>query len=108
MLGHGADGQKLRLALESVRADLVEAVHAWRAQGRSDDDLAVVVDGRKPGKPRVSTAPRKQLELTIDDFEPTIAIEFARNLPGQAPALVELPNLVRRIVWIDLTPPYTW
>jgi len=108
MLGHGADGQKLRLALESVREDLIAAVHAWRAQGGSDDDLALIVDGSKPGKPRVSTTTRKQLELTIEDFEPTIAIEFARNLPGQAPAVVDLHNLVRRVVWIDLTPPYTW
>jgi hypothetical protein len=72
------------------------------------DDLALIVDGQKPGKPRVSTTTRKQLELTIEDFDPTIAIEFARNLPGQAPAVVDLHDLVRRVVWIDLTPPYTW
>ena len=108
MLGHGADGQKLRLALESAREDLVAAVHAWRAQGRSDDELALIVDGSKPGKPRVSTMPRRELELTIDAFEPTIAIEFSRNVPGQAPAVVDLHDLVRRVVWIDLTPPYTW
>ncbi len=108
MLGHGADGQKLRLALESARADLVAAVHAWRAQGRSDDELALIVDGSKPGKPRVSTMPRKELELTIDAFEPTIAIEFSRSIPGRAPAVVDLQNLVRRVIWIDLTPPYTW
>jgi len=108
MLGHGADGQKLRLALESAREDLVAAVHAWRAQGRSDDELALIVDGSKPGKPRVSTMLRRELELTIDAFEPTIAIEFSRNVPGQAPAVVDLHDLVRRVVWIDLTPPYTW
>lgn len=108
MLGHGADARKIRLALESVREDLVAAVHAWRAQGGSDDDLALIVDGSKQGKPRVSTATRKQLELTIEDFEPTIAIEFAKSIPGQAPAVVDLHDLVRRVVWIDLTPPYTW
>lgn len=53
-------------------------------------------------------ATRKQLELTIEDFDPTIAIEFGKNLPGQAPAVVDLHDLVRRVVWSDLTPPYTW
>jgi hypothetical protein len=105
---HLSDTQKFRLALESVRADLVAAVHAWRASGRSDEELALVVDGLKPGKPTVSTANRKELELTIPDFEPTIAIEFARNIPGQAPAVVDLHDVVRRVIWIDLTPPYTW
>ncbi len=105
---HGPDAQKLRLALESVREDIVAAVHAWRATGVSDDDLALVVDGKHPGKPTVSTATRKQLERTIPDFDPTIAIEFARNVPGQVPAVVDLHDLVRRVVWIDLTPPYTW
>jgi hypothetical protein len=108
MLGHGADAQKLRLALESVREDVIAAVHAWRTLGGSDDDLALIVDGKKPGRPRVSTTTRRALELTIADFDPTIAIEFSRNLPGQAPAVVELHDLVRRVVWIDLTPPYTW
>jgi hypothetical protein len=108
MLGHGVDAQKLRLALESVRDDLIAAVHAWRAQGGSDDELALMVDGKKPGRPRVWTTTRRALELTLEDFDPTIAIEFSRNLPGQAPAVVELHNLVRRVVWIDLTPPYTW
>jgi len=105
---HGPDQQKLRLALESVREDIVAAVHAWRANGGSDDHLALIVDGRHPGKPRVSTANRKQLELTIPDFDPTIAIGIEKNIPGQAPAVVDLPDLVRRVVWIDLTPPYTW
>jgi hypothetical protein len=105
---HGPDAQKLRLALESVREDIVAAVHAWRAGGGRDEDLALVVEGEHPGKPKVSTTTRKQLELTIPDFDPTIAIEFARNVPGQAPAVVELHDLVRRVVWIDLTPPFTW
>jgi len=108
MLGHGYDAQKFRLALESVREDIVAAVHAWRAEGRSDDDLALLVEGQHPGKPTVSTAKRKQLELTINDFDPTLAIEFAKNIPGRAPAVVDLHDLVRRVVWIDLTPPYTW
>jgi hypothetical protein len=108
MHGHGSDAQKFRLALESVREDIVAAVHAWRANGGSDDDLALMVDGQHPGKPRVSTTTRKQLELTIKDFDPTIAIEFARNVPGQVPAVVDLHDLVRRVIWIDLTPPYTW
>lgn len=107
MLGHGADAQKIRLALETSRKDIVAAVHSWRAQGGTDDELALVVDGRS-GSPRVSTTTRRQLELTIGDFEPTMAIEFARNAPGQAPAIVDLPDLVRRVVWIDLTPPFTW
>jgi hypothetical protein len=105
---HLSDLQQFRLALEGVREELVNAVHAWRAAGRGDEELAIVVDGLKGGKPSVSTASRKDLELTIPDFEPTIAIEFARNLPGQAPAVVNLPGLVRRVLWIDLTPPYTW
>jgi hypothetical protein len=102
------DSQKFRLALESVRDDLVEGVHSWRAMGGRDQDLALFVDGLHPGKPTVSTMNRDILKLTILDFDPTIAIEFAKNLPGQIPAVVDLPNLVRRVVWIDLTPPYTW
>lgn len=105
---HGPDAQKYRLALESVREELVAAVHAWRAGGGKDDELALVVDGQHPGRPRVSTQTRKHLELTIPEFDPTIAIEFAKNIPGQAPAVVDLHDMVRRVVWIDLTPPYTW
>jgi hypothetical protein len=105
---HGPDVQRLRLALESVREDIVAAVHAWRASGRSDDDLALLVDGKHPGKPRVSTATRRELELSVPDFDPTIAIEFVKHIPGQVPALIDLHDLVRRVVWIDLTPPYTW
>jgi hypothetical protein len=108
MHGHGPDDQKFRLTLESVRQDLVDAVHAWRAQGGSDDDLALLIDAQHPGKPHVATSTRKQLELTIPDFDPTIAIEFARNIPGQVPAVVDLHDFVRRVIWIDLTPPYTW
>jgi hypothetical protein len=108
MLGHSSDDQKLRLALESVRDDLVATVHAWRAGGASDDDLVLMVDGRQPGKPAVSAWARRQLELSIEAFDPTIAIELARRIPGQVPAVVDLHELVRRIVWIDLTPPYTW
>jgi hypothetical protein len=108
MHGHDADTQKFRLALESVREDIVAAVHAWHAKGGSDDDLAFVVDGQHGGKPTVTTSTRKELELSVPDFVPTIAIEFIRNRPGQAPAVVDLPNLVRRVIWIDLTPPYTW
>jgi hypothetical protein len=104
----GPDAQKLRLALESVREDIVAAVHAWRAKGGSDDDMALLVDGQHPGTPKVSTTTRKELELTIVAFDPTIAIEFARLMPGQVPAVVDLHDLVRRVVWIDLTPPYTW
>ena len=105
---HGSDAQTFRLALESVREDIVAAVHAWREKGGSDDDLALLVDGQHPGKPTVSATTRKQLELTIPAFDPTIAIEFARRIPGQVPAVVDLHGLVRRVVWIDLTPPYTW
>jgi hypothetical protein len=105
---HGPDAQQVRLALESVREDIVAAVHAWRAKGGRDDELTLLVDGQHPGKPRVSTTTRKQLELTIPDFDPTIAIEFAKHIPGQVPAVVDLRDLVRRVVWIDLTRPYSW
>jgi len=104
----GPDTQKVRLALESVRHELVAAVHAWRDGGGSDEDLALVVDGRGRDRPEVSTMGRAKLELTIPDFDPTIAIELAKHIPGRAPAVVDLPDLVRRVVWIDLTPPYTW
>jgi len=105
---HGPDAQQFRLALESVREDLVAAVRAWCAGGRNTDHLAFIVDGQHSAKPSVATTTRKELELTIPDFEPSIAIEFAKNIPGQAPAVVHLPGLVRRVIWIDLTPPYTW
>jgi hypothetical protein len=94
----GPDAQTFRLALESVREDIVAAVHSWRAKGGKDDELALLVDGQHPGKPRVSTSTRRRLELTIPDFDPTIAIEFSKNIPGQAPAVVDLHNLVRRVV----------
>jgi hypothetical protein len=105
---HGPDAETFRLALESVREELVAAVNAWRAGGERDDDMAFLVDGQHPGRPTVSAMTRQQLELTIPDFDPTIAIEFAKNIPGQAPAVVDLRDFVRRVVWIDLTPPYTW
>jgi hypothetical protein len=105
---YGPDTQKIRLVLESVREDLVAAVHGWRANGGSDGDLALVVDARHPGKPKVSTQTRKELELTIPDFDPTIAIELAKSVPGQAPVVVDVEHLVRRVVWMDLTPPFTW
>jgi len=105
---HGPDEHQLRVALESVREDIVAAVHAWRSGGGADVDLALVVEGRGEGKPHVSATNRAQLQRTIEDFEPTIAIEFAKHPPGQAPAVVDLHDLVRRVVWIDLTPPYTW
>jgi hypothetical protein len=108
MLGHGKDAQIIRLALESVRQDMVAAVHGWRAQGRSDDDLVLVIGGQHAGKPTVSTSTRKELSLTIDEFDPTLAIEFGKHIPGQVPAVVDLHDLVRRVVWIDLTPPYSW
>ena len=105
---HGPDAEVFRLALERVRGDIVAAVHAWRAKGGSDDELALRVDGLGPAAPTVSTTTRKELELTIPDFDPMIAIELAKHVPGQVPAVVEVPHFVRRVVWIDLTPPYTW
>ena len=105
---HDPDAQTFGLALDSVREDIGSAVLAWRAQGKSDEDLALLIDGQQPGRPKVSTSTRGQLELTIPAFDPTIAIEFAKHLPGQAPALVDLRDLVRRVVWVDLTPPYSW
>ncbi len=104
----GPDTKQIRLALESVRKDVVAAVHAWRDGGGSDDDLVLVVDGRGRDRPVVSAMDRAKLELTIPDFDPTIAIELAKHPPGKAPAVVDLTDLVRRVVWIDLTPPYTW
>jgi hypothetical protein len=105
---HGPDEQRIRTVLERARANIVAAVHGWRASGGKDDDMALVVDANRPGVPRVSAADRGKLKLTIPDFDPTIAIEFAKNVPGQAPAVVDVAGLVRRVVWIDLTPPYTW
>ena len=52
--------------------------------------------------------PLIQLERTIPDFDPTIAIAFAKHVPGQIPAVVDVRDYVRRVVWIDLTPPFTW
>ena len=105
---HGPDTQKLRAALESVREDVVAAVHAFRAGGGTDEELALFVDGQRPGKPSVVATTRQDLERTIPDFDPTIAIAFAKHVPGQVPAVVDLRDLVRRVVWIDLTPPFTW
>jgi hypothetical protein len=105
---HDPDTQKFRLALESVRAELVAAVHAWRDGGGSDDELALFVDAQHPGKPKVSSTTRLELERTIPDFDPTIAIAFAKHLPGRVPAVVDLHDYVRRVMWIDLTPPFTW
>jgi hypothetical protein len=105
---HDPDAQKFRLALESAREDIVAAVQAWRNNGGSDDDLALFVDAEHSGRPRVLAETRKQLELTIPAFDPTIAIEFAKTIPGQVPAVVDLHDYVRRVIWIDLTPPYTW
>lgn len=105
---HDPDAQTFRLALESVREDIVAAVAAWRAGGGSDDELALLVDGLHSEKPRVSAESRKQLELTIPAFDPELAIQLAKHPPGRVPAVVDLHDLVRRVVWIDLTPPYTW
>jgi hypothetical protein len=105
---HGPDGEEVRLALEALREDIAAAVAAWRAQGRSDGDLALLVEGRHPGRATVSATSRGQLELTIPDFDPTIAIEFAKHPQGQVPAVVDLHDLVRRVVWIRLGPPLGW
>jgi hypothetical protein len=102
------DTQAFRLALESVREDLVAAVQAWRDGGGKDEELALVVDGLRHGKPSVTTTTREHLQRTIPDFDPTIVIELAKHPPGQAPAVVDLHDYVRRVVWIDLTPPFTW
>jgi len=105
---HGAEAQKFRLTLESVRQDIVAAVHAWRAKGQSDDDMVLLVDALHPGKPKVLAETRAKLELTIPAFEPTVAIELAKRVPGQVPAVVDVHDYVRQIIWIDLTPPFTW
>src|SRR5579872_7214688 len=101
---HGADTELFERAVERVRQDIERAVQAWRSQGRGDDELALVVNAVPLGTPIVSTSTRLQLAQTITDFEPTMAIEFSRHIPGQAPAVVELRDYVRRVLWIDLPP----
>jgi hypothetical protein len=105
---HDPDAKPFHLALESAREDIVAAVDAWRASGGHDDQLALHVDAQHPGKPRIAASTRQQLELTIPDFDPTIAIAFAKHVPGKVPAVVDVPDYVRRVVWIDLTPPLSW
>jgi hypothetical protein len=105
---HDPDAQPFRLALESVRDDLVAAIRAFRESGGRDEELVLLVDAQHPGKPRVSTATRLEVERSIPDFDPTLAIAFAKHVPGQAPAVVDVRDYVRRVVWIDLTPPLTW
>jgi hypothetical protein len=100
-MSEGSDTQKLRSVLEGVREDIVHAVRAWRAKGGADAELALWVDAVKSGRPTVSTATRKELELTIPDFDPTIAIEFAKHPSGRVPVVVDLFHQVRHIVWID-------
>jgi hypothetical protein len=100
---HG-DTEVFQRLLERVEPDLVRAVQAWRAQGKGDDELALMVSGSNPGAPVVSTSTRAQLSQTITDFEPTMAIEFAKHVPGRAPAVLELPDYVRRVVWVEMPP----
>ncbi len=105
---HDPGAEKFRITLEEVRQEIVAAIHAWHERGGSDAELALVVDALHPGKPTVSAMTRDQLKLTIPDFDPTIVIQFTKHTPGKVPAVVEVRDYVRRIMWIDLTPPYTW
>jgi hypothetical protein len=89
-------------ALAAARDDIARSVRDWRAQGRHDEALALMVDGESGGSPRVTALSRTELEQTIVAFDPTIAIEFAKHKPGHAPAVVELRDFVRRIYWVDL------
>ncbi|MGH7437908.1 MAG: hypothetical protein ACRENE_19690 [Polyangiaceae bacterium] len=100
----GAFQRAFQRILERVRPDIARAVQAWRAQGKEDGELALMVGGPNPDAPVVSTSSRAQLAQTITDFEPTMAIEFAKHVPGQAPAVLELPDYVRRVVWVELPP----
>ena len=99
---HEPDAEIFRRALESVQDDIVAAVQTWRANGGGDDELVLLVDGQHAGSPSVTTMTRAHLERTIADFDPTIAIELAKHPPDRAPVVVDLPDLVRRVVWIDL------
>jgi|SRR5580692_7014633 hypothetical protein len=105
---HETDTQKFRLALEAARQDIVTAVHQWHDGGGRDEDLALLVEGEPGGKPTVKAMTRVHLEQTIVGFDPTIAIEFVKQIPGRVPAVVDLRDVARRIFWIDLTPPMTW
>ncbi|HEY3816007.1 MAG TPA: hypothetical protein VGL81_02495 [Polyangiaceae bacterium] len=105
---HDPDAQTFRSALDGVREDIVAAIDEWRAGGGRDEELALLVDGLHSATPTVLAETRKKLELTIPAFDPTIAIELAKHAPGRVPAVVDLHDLVRRVVWIDLTPPYSW
>lgn len=105
---HEPDLQTFREALETVRGELVAELKAWRDGGGKDEELAFVVDGLHPGQLRVTAATRQHLLRTIPDFDPTIPIELAKHRPGKAPAVVDLRDYVRRVVWIDLTPPMSW
>jgi hypothetical protein len=89
-------------ALAAAREDIERAVRDWRALGGRDEELALHVDGWRFSPPRVTPHTRAELQLTILDFDPTIAIEFAKHVSEQAPAVVELREMARRIYWIDL------
>jgi hypothetical protein len=96
------DRAVLAAALAAARDDIERAVRDWRALGGRDEELALHVDGEHSSPPRVTPHARAELQLTIADFDPTIAIEFAKHPPGQAPVVVELPGMARHITWIDL------
>lgn len=96
------DTEVFAASLASARDGVARAVRGWHAQGHLDEVLALLVDGKAGGPPTVTALSRTELEQSILAFEPTIAIEFAKQKPGHAPAVVDLPDRVRRIFWIDL------
>ena len=96
------DAPAFEAALAQLRDALLDAVRDWRALGGRDEDLAIFVDGEKNNPARVSPQTRAHLMRSLSDFEPTVAIELTKRRPGQAPAIVTLPQVVHAIYWIDL------
>jgi hypothetical protein len=100
--------QAFRSAIEGVRDEIAHAVSDWKAGGGTDETLVLHVDLLRPDQPRVVATTREQLELTIQDFDPSLPIELARTVPGRVPAVVDIHDYVRRVLWIQAMPPHAW
>ncbi|HEY8042177.1 MAG TPA: hypothetical protein VIF15_20375 [Polyangiaceae bacterium] len=97
------DVETSRAAVAALRDVIAAAVRDYRALGGREEDLAILVDGDAGGgEPRVTAMTRSQLELTVPLFDPTVAIELAKQVPGQVPAVVDLRSHARHIVWLAL------